>query len=105
MRGGHGASGKPHDTRFYGEEKMATDLRRLFDLSGALHVDVVGYSMGAVVSLLTASQDVRVRRLLVGGVGAAVVEREGRASQEAARGTIAAALRAPDTGNILDPIA
>jgi pimeloyl-ACP methyl ester carboxylesterase len=102
---GHGASGKPHDPSFYGEDKMAADLRRLFDLSGVDQVDLVGYSMGALVSLLTASQDARVRRLVVGGVGAGIVEREGLRSRVAARSTIAAALRTPDAGSIQDPIA
>ena len=105
---GHGASGKPHDSSFYGEDKMAADLRRLFDLSGVDQVDqvdLVGYSMGALVSLLTASQDSRVRRLVVGGVGAGIVERDSLNSRVAARSTIAAALRIPDAGSIQDPIA
>jgi pimeloyl-ACP methyl ester carboxylesterase len=84
---------------------MAADLRRLFDLSGVDQVDLVGYSMGALVSLLTASQDARVRRLVVGGVGAGIVERDGLSSRVAARSTIAAALRLPDAGSIQDPIA
>src|SRR6266851_228986 len=71
---GHGDSGKPHDPVFYGEEKMVQDLRRLFDSVGASRVDLVGYSMGAIVSLIAASQDERIRRLVVGGVGAGVVE-------------------------------
>lgn len=110
---GHGASGKPHDPVRYGEATMAADLRRLFDLSGAPQVDLVGYSMGGAVALLTASQDARVRRLVVGGVGGSLVEREGDgdpdglSSQAAtrARGTIAAALRAADAASIQDPIA
>ncbi len=102
---GHGASGKPHDPSFYGEDKMAADLRRLFDLSGVDQVDLVGYSMGALVSLLTASQDSRVRRLVVGGVGAGIVERDSLNSRVAARSTIAAALRTPDAGSIQDPSA
>jgi predicted alpha/beta-fold hydrolase len=71
---GHGISDKPHDPRFYGEEKMVQDLRRLFDIVGAYRVDLVGYSMGATVSLITAGQDPRIRRLVVGGIGAMVVE-------------------------------
>src|SRR5215469_2712660 len=70
---GHGASDKPHDTRFYGEDKMVRDLRQLFDLSGAERVDLAGYSMGGVVSLLTAEEDRRVRRLVAGGIGAGVM--------------------------------
>lgn len=107
---GHGASQKLHDPGFYGEANMAADLRRLVDLTGASQVDLVGYSMGGVVSLLTASQDTRVRRLVVGGVGGTIVERAGNgpASQvaaSAARSALAAALRAPDAASIQDPIA
>ena len=74
---GHGASGKPHDPAFYGEAKMVRDLQQLIDLIGVDQVDLVGYSMGAIVSLSTASQDARIRRLVVGGVGAGVVEAGG----------------------------
>ena len=102
---GHGASGKSHDPGAYGEEKMAADLRRLFDLCGAQQIDVVGYSMGAVVSLLTASQDTRVRRLVVGGVGGGLAEQGGLSARAGARGAIAAALRAADTAGIQDPVA
>jgi pimeloyl-ACP methyl ester carboxylesterase len=46
----------------------------LLDLIGEPQFDLVGYSMGAVVALLVASEDARVRRLVVGGVGSGVVE-------------------------------
>lgn len=71
---GHGASGKPHDPSYYGEPRMARDASELLDLLGVARADVVGYSMGAVVCLLLAVTDPRVRRMVVGGVGAAVVE-------------------------------
>jgi pimeloyl-ACP methyl ester carboxylesterase len=71
---GHGRSGKPHDPAVYGEAVMARDLSGLVDRLDAPSVDLVGYSMGAIVSLIVASQDPRVRRLVVGGVGAAAVE-------------------------------
>lgn len=71
---GHGRSEKPHDPDRYGETAMARDLMLLIDQLGASEVDLVGYSMGAVVALITAAEDGRVRRLVVGGVGAAVVE-------------------------------
>ncbi|WP_229071168.1 alpha/beta fold hydrolase [Actinoplanes sp. DH11] len=71
---GHGRSGKPHDPSFYGETRMSEDVSTLLDLIGAPVVDLVGYSMGAIVSLITATRDPRIHRLVIGGVGAAVVE-------------------------------
>src|SRR5262249_6284597 len=65
---GHGRSQKPHDPGRYGEDVMARDLERLVEVIGAESVDLVGYSMGAVVSLLFAAADDRVRRLAIGGV-------------------------------------
>ena len=102
---GHGLSGKPHDPSFYGEAKMARDLRQLFDVVGAQQVDLVGYSMGAIVSLLTASQDERIRRLVVGGAGAGVVELGGVDTRAVGSSAIIAALQADDPGTITDPIA
>ncbi|MGH2863984.1 MAG: alpha/beta fold hydrolase [Solirubrobacteraceae bacterium] len=71
---GHGRSQKPHDPRRYGEQRMARDLGVLIELVGASQVDLVGYSMGAVVSLIFAVGEERVRRLVVGGVGSGVLE-------------------------------
>jgi len=71
---GHGRSEKPHDPARYGEQRMARDLAVLLDVIGAEEVDLVGYSMGAIVALIYASGGERVRRLVVGGVGSGVVE-------------------------------
>ncbi len=71
---GHGESQAPHDAARYGEGRMARDLAELVDLVGADRIDLVGYSMGAVVALLLAAADGRVRRLVVGGVGSGIVE-------------------------------
>ncbi|MEV0127823.1 alpha/beta fold hydrolase [Dactylosporangium sp. NPDC050688] len=71
---GHGASDKPHDAGRYGEAVMARDLGCLLDTIGTGTVDLVGYSMGAVVSAIFASGDPRVRRLVLSGVGAGVAE-------------------------------
>jgi pimeloyl-ACP methyl ester carboxylesterase len=105
---GHGASGKPYDPAFYGEDKMARDLMRLIDLelgaTGHSVVDLAGYSMGAIVSLITATEDSRIRRLVVGGVGAGVVEQAGLDARAAAGGLVVSALRAPDPGSITQPI-
>jgi len=70
---GHGASDAPHDPARYGEARMARDLSELFDHLALREVDLVGYSMGAVTALLAAVADARIRRLVIGGVGEAVV--------------------------------
>jgi pimeloyl-ACP methyl ester carboxylesterase len=101
---GHGKSDKPTQPDAYGETRMATDLT---ELCHRLHFDVfdlVGYSMGGVVSLLVALTDARVRRLVVGGLGASVVDEgfDGLVS----RGTdVADALETDDPGSISDPLA
>src|SRR5260370_35811101 len=94
---GHGGSGKPHAPVFYGEEKMVQDLRRLFDSVGASRVDLVGYSMGAIVSLIAASQDERIRRLAVGGGCAGGVELGGLDTPQIPPTPILAALLSHDT--------
>ncbi len=71
---GHGRSQKPHDPARYGEGRMAQDLAALLDVIECEQVDLVGYSMGAIVSLILAAEDRRVRRLIVGGVGSGVLE-------------------------------
>lgn len=71
---GHGDSEKPHDPARYGEQAMARDLDRLVNELGHPEIDLVGYSMGAIVSLIFASGDPRMRRLVIGGVGSGVIE-------------------------------
>ncbi len=70
---GHGRSDKPHDAEHYGEARMVRDLRGLLDQLGVGEFDLFGYSMGAIVSLILASEDSRVRRLVVGGIGEGVL--------------------------------
>ncbi|GAA4803788.1 alpha/beta hydrolase [Streptomyces ziwulingensis] len=102
---GHGASGKPHDPAAYGEARMARDVSALLDLLGEEQVDLVGYSMGAIVALLTAVRDRRVRRLVVGGVGAGVPECGGVDSRVIGGPALQHALRTDDPGSITDPTA
>jgi pimeloyl-ACP methyl ester carboxylesterase len=71
---GHGRSEKPHDPARYGEDRMARDLAVLLDVIDAPQIDLVGFSMGAIVSLIFTSTDERVRRLVIGGVGSGVIE-------------------------------
>ncbi|MGI8331996.1 alpha/beta fold hydrolase [Actinomadura scrupuli] len=100
---GHGASGKPHDPQRYGEETMARDLVLLLDVLGAPEVHLVGYSMGAVVSLVAASRDPRITRLVVGGVGAGIVEVGGVDTRAMPLGAVIAALTADEPSALDDP--
>lgn len=99
---GHGRSDHPHDASFYGEANMARDVSALVDRLGADEVDLVGYSMGSVVSLLVAAQDPRVRRLAIGGVGSGILDCGGVDRRALDNVTLAAALRADDPSTIAD---
>jgi len=98
---GHGQSDKPHDPARYGEMRMARDLVELFDDRGWEQVDLVGYSMGAIVSILAATLDHRIRRLGVGGVGGGVAELGG--VDRRTLGAVAAGLRAADSASLTNP--
>ncbi len=101
---GHGQSDKPHDPAAYGEGAMARDLSALLDLIGAPSVDLVGYSMGAIVSLMVAAQgEPRLRRLVVGGVGSGVVELGGVDTRALPIDTVVAALQTDDPSSIAHP--
>jgi pimeloyl-ACP methyl ester carboxylesterase len=102
---GHGSSDKPHEPAFYGEARMSLDLVELFDHLGLAELDLVGYSMGAIISLLTASTDHRIRRLVIGGIGAGVAEMGGVDGRHVDTSRLAAALRADDIDSITDPVA
>src|SRR5262245_63969132 len=102
---GHGSSDKPHDPARYGEATMARDLMALADRLGVDRYDLVGYSMGGIVSVLVAAQDVRVRRLVVGGIGAAVVELGGVDTRALPNLELAAGLEAADADSVAHPAA
>jgi pimeloyl-ACP methyl ester carboxylesterase len=102
---GHGASSAPHDPSYYGEAKMAADLTALFDLMDLSSVHLVGYSMGGIISLIAASEDGRVDRLVVGGIGAGVVEMGGLDTRAVPREALAEALLAEDPSTLASPMA
>jgi pimeloyl-ACP methyl ester carboxylesterase len=66
---GHGQSSKPHDPAAYADDAMVRDVQALMDLLGTQRVDVVGYSMGAIVAGRLTTREPRVRSLVLGGVG------------------------------------
>lgn len=100
---GHGASDKPHDPASYGEQRMAGDLARLVEVIGAGEIDLVGYSMGAIVALIYASGGKRVRRLVIGGVGSGVIECGGVDRRAISSEAIVEALRTDDPSALADP--
>jgi pimeloyl-ACP methyl ester carboxylesterase len=100
---GHGASDKPHDPARYGEHQMARDLGALLDVCAEPEVDLVGYSMGAIVALILASESSRVRRLAIGGVGSGVIECGGVDRRAVPNEAIIEALRVEDPAEIAVP--
>ncbi|MEJ2857549.1 MULTISPECIES: alpha/beta fold hydrolase [unclassified Saccharothrix] len=97
---GHGGSGKSADLARYGEQRMARDLRAVVDALDVPVFDLVGYSMGAVIALLAAAREPAVRRLVVGGVGAGVVEVGGVDTRALGNDVLAEALLAEDPGDL-----
>jgi len=102
---GHGRSSKPHDPARYGLLRLSDDVRLLLDLLEVPRIDLAGYSMGGVVALLTAARDPRVRRLVVGGIGAGAVEQGGLDHRALAPGMLREALLAEDPATVTDPVA
>lgn len=97
---GHGESGKPHDPDVYPAPVMAEDARRLLDHLGIQRADVIGYSMGArIAAFLAIAHPDRVRRLVFGGLGDAMVKGIGGSAE------IAAALRADSAEDVADAAA
>jgi pimeloyl-ACP methyl ester carboxylesterase len=87
---GHGASGKPHDPAAYADDAMAKDARALLDHLAIERVDIVGYSMGALVSTRVVPDEPRTRSLVLGGIGGRIRGRRGFSAEQ--RAAIAAAL-------------
>jgi pimeloyl-ACP methyl ester carboxylesterase len=72
---GHGESQKPHDANVYGRDELVGDLVRLLDHVELGRVELMGYSMGARLSLqLALAHPDRVANLMVGGIGGRMFE-------------------------------
>lgn len=97
---GHGESDKPHETAAYGRQRMARDVVAVVDEIGAGTIDLVGYSMGALVAAVVAVDGERVRRLVLGGIGAAAVEHGTWDISSVPPDELIAALRADDPRTI-----
>jgi pimeloyl-ACP methyl ester carboxylesterase len=66
---GHGLSSKPTDHAAYGNDAMKRDVVALFDHLGLDDVLLVGYSMGAHLSLRLVPDEPRVKALVLLGIG------------------------------------
>lgn len=100
---GHGRSDKPQDPGSYGEQRMARDLAILLEVIGAAQIDLVGYSMGAVVALIFSADEERVRRLIVGGIGSGIIECGGVDRRAVSNESIIEALSVEDPSTLREP--
>lgn len=97
---GHGQSGKPHESEAYGRATMVGDIVRLMDHLGLGPVDLIGYSMGAHLSLALALSDQdRLSNLVLGGVGGRMFQ-----PRDSSGPSMAEAMRAEDPDSITDPM-
>jgi len=65
---GHGESDKPHNSYSYWNRAMARDVNELAENLGLREYDLLGYSMGAKVSIETAVRYTNVRSLTLTGL-------------------------------------
>jgi len=99
---GHGESGKPHDEKFYGHDRMAEDVIRVMQACNLPEALILGYSMGGFIGLrLLASHPEYVRKLAIAGVGETYLQ--DRITAPGARSVLADALLTPDKDSITDP--
>ena len=97
---GHGQSDKPHDPAAYENDAMARDARALLDHLNVERVDIVGYSMGALVSTRLVPDETRTRSCVLGGIGGRVRGSRGFSGER--RALIASALETEDVAGITD---
>jgi pimeloyl-ACP methyl ester carboxylesterase len=81
---GHGLSAKPHDPNAYGGDAMRRDVQALLDELGLERCIVVGYSMGAAVTLRLAMMDPRLHAIALLGAGENMADRDGGVERRAA---------------------
>jgi pimeloyl-ACP methyl ester carboxylesterase len=87
---GHGESDKPHDSAFYGESRMASDIALVMEATGYASAFVMGYSMGGSLTIrLMNDQPQRARAAVIGGVGANYFARSNEWRMAIANGLVA----------------
>jgi len=96
---GHGQSAKPHEVQAYGAANMTGDVVRLLDHLKVPRALLMGYSMGAWISLnVVLSCPNRIRAVVLGGIG------DGTMADPRRRAVIAKALLAERTEDVTEPI-
>ena len=96
---GHGESSKPRDPAMYSRAKMADDITALLDHLGVERADLLGYSMGARLSLAAALENPgRFPLLILGGIGGKFFDPRPPGHP------IAEAMEAGDPESITDPM-
>lgn len=96
---GHGESSKPHDPAAYAREAMVGDIIALLDHLDVERADLLGYSMGAQLSLAAAlTAPKRFPLLILGGIGGKLFEPRPPGHP------MAEAMEASDPDTITDPI-
>ncbi len=96
---GHGQSTKLYSEADYHTDIMAADVAALIAHLGLTHADVMGYSLGArISSVLAVRHPERVRSLILGGAGIALVHGAGL------RSDVAPALLAASIDEVTDPV-
>jgi len=96
---GHGLSAKPTDPEAYGNDAMKRDVVALFDHLDLDGVVLVGYSMGAHLSLRLAPDEPRVKALVLLGIGETAAGGEGGADR---RDALVAVLEADSPDDVDD---
>lgn len=100
---GHGQSAKPHEAEAYERSKLVADVIALMDRADLGRAHLMGYSMGAHLSLAIALEAPgRIDRLVLGGIGGRLLG-EGPPRATPAM-SLSQALLAEDPAAISDPI-
>lgn len=73
---GHGDSAAPHDPNAYRHRAMARDVVALADHLGLTSYDLIGYSLGSIVAATVVELDVRVRSVVLAGIGHRALDTE-----------------------------
>ena len=100
---GHGESDKPHDAAAYSREAMIGDIIALMDHLDLRRADLMGYSMGAHLSLrMGLTHPERIGNLMLGGIGGRMLPGAAPAIPAGSM-TMAQAMLAADPSTITEP--